>query len=408
MWPLNAKQIYEIVTGNPCPNAHFEKLILQGISQDSRKIKPNQMFVAVKGDKYDGHNYLKQCFQNKVQLALVHVHSPVLNELTKEEKESCICVENVTDALRKLAKYMRQKFPFPVIGIGGSNGKTTTKEILYSMLLGRNNIVTKTDKSENGYLGLALTLLQESHNVENPPSALVLEIGIDEVGAMQKHLDVGKPDIVLLTALGPEHLTGLNNWDTAIKEEFILFSSPQSKKIWQLFDPKIRDFYVESVSNDYAVIEKNESVDYKKNNRIIWSILAEKEASMELLVELYSHNKLMSYHFNLPLLGKHNAANFALAFATALCVGMTPEEIEVGFKKFIPPPMRSNLVTLPNGAVLYDDTYNASPLSMEVALHILEKPLFVDKPKLVVLGDMLELGTESNYWHEYLVPTLKK
>lgn len=412
MWPLSAKKIYAVVTGQECNDQSFESIIISGICQDSRKLKPSQMFIAIKGDNFDGHDYLKQCFQNKLQLALVQKDSLALKSLTAEEKLKCICVENVIDSLRKLAKFMRNNFPFSVIGVGGSNGKTTTKELLYSMLLGRSNKVTKTDKSENGYLGMALTLLHEEHTKDNPPSALVLEIGIDEVGAMQQHIEIGRPNIVLLTALGPEHLAGLKNWETAINEELLLFSTPNAKKVWQFADEKILQFFFNNpngvMTGDYLVIEKNNlnNIKHGNNNVVIWDIIEENDVSLVVNIEVPNLN--VQQHFTVSLPGKHNAANFALAFATALAAGKSLQDIAEGFKKFIPPPMRSNCVTLPNGAVLLNDAYNASPLSVEAALLVLEKPWFVNKKKLVVLADMLDLGSESNYWHESLVPALNK
>ncbi len=428
MWPLNAKQLYEAMTGLVCKNKGFEKIIIEGISQDSRKIKPHQIFAAIKGDNFDGHDYLKRCLESQVQLALVQQNSLILNKLTSEEKSKCICVEDVTEALRKLAQFMRKNFTFPIVGIGGSNGKTTTKEILYSMLLGQNNNVTKTEKSENGYLGIPLTLLQSSHTTLNPPSCLVLEIGIDEIGAMQQHLETSSPDIVLLTALGPEHLAGLNNWETAAKEELILLSSPTSIKIWQLSDPKINEAYFHNlkinfhnIKNDYVVIEKkeykiykNHSIHYenlKSKTEIIWDIKKENASSSEIQIEINKFGAINNFSpltFNLPLPGKHNSANFALALAAALSVGVSLEAIIEGFNKFIPPPMRSNVTLLPHNILLYNDAYNSSPLSLKAALCVLENPEWLQKQKLVVLGDMLDLGGESNYWHESLVSALSK
>lgn len=419
MWPLTAQQIADVVCDKTNAIYDYGDLIIEGICQDHRKLKSNFMFISIMGDKFDGHSFLKQAFQNNLQLALVQKNSPYLEQLTPQERARCLCVDDVIFSLRKLAQFMRQSFAFPVIGIGGSNGKTTTKEILFSMLLGAKYKVTKTEKSENGFLGMAMTILQEGHNIHNPPNTLVLEIGIDDIGAMEQHVQLSQPNIALLTALGPEHLTGLKDWETAAKEELILFSCPSSTKIWQLNDEKIRQHFSSelkkglNLKNDFIVVEKDQQsqVDFSSIFvTVVWHITKENEDSLNLQIEIHkqNHEIIIPGIFTLPLLGKHNAANFALAFAAALAAGRTPEEITEGFKHFTPPPMRSNLRTLPNGAQLFDDTYNASPLSVQAALSLFEKPNFSNKEKIVVLGDMLELGIESNYWHESLVPTLKK
>lgn len=411
MWPLSAAQIYKILTDTDCPNKQFESIKIQGVATDSRKINPFDLFIAIKGDKLDGHSYLKECFEKNVPLALAQKQSVFLNDLSEEQKSKCILVEDVTASFRKLAKYFRSQFPFPVIAIGGSNGKTTTKEILYSMLLGDHHFVTKTEKSENGFLGMAVTLTQKGHNISNPPSALVLEIGIDDIGAMSQHAELAQADIALLTALGPEHLEGLKTWEIAAKEELILFSLKKTKRIWQLCDEKISEHFFEllkkdpeSLKNDIVVIPS----DFTKKSALLnvnfqtltWKVIA--STPQETTIEIENQT------YTIPLPGNHNAANFALAFAAAIANQQTIDGIRKGFKKFHPPAMRSKITTFPNGTILYDDSYNASPMSMTSALVSLENKDWKDQSKIVVLGDMLDLGTESKHWHMELTHILKK
>jgi UDP-N-acetylmuramoyl-tripeptide--D-alanyl-D-alanine ligase len=445
MWPLSAAQIYKILTDTDCPNKQFESIKIEGVATDSRKINPSNMFIAIKGDKLDGHSYLKECLEKNIPLALAQKQSVFLNDLSEEQKSKCILVEDVTASFRKLAKYFRSQFSFPVIAIGGSNGKTTTKEILYSMLLGDHNKVTKTEKSENGFLGMAVTLTQKAHNTSNPPNALVLEIGIDDIGAMSQHTELAQADIALLTALGPEHLEGLKTWEIAAKEELILFSLKKTKRIWQLCDEKISEHFFallktdpESLKKDVIVIQMDPAVkprddtDAELSSRsaelssrsaelssrgaelssrgltagssvekiITWKIIAStpQETTIEIENQIYT----------IPLPGNHNAANFALAFATAIANKQTLDDIRKGFEKFRPPAMRSKITTFPNGTILYDDSYNASPMSMTSALVSLENKDWKARPKIVVLGDMLDLGTESKHWHVELTHALKK
>jgi len=417
MWPQSAKQIFEILTETQCVHSAFESIKIQGVATDSRTAQPNEMFVAIKGEKFDGHDYLKDCFEkNKIAIALVCQTSKQFQTLDAEHKKRCIAVADVTLAFRKLAHFFRSQFSFPVLAIGGSNGKTTTKEMLYSMLIGHDKNVTKTEKSENGFLGMAVTLTQKKHNQSNPPHALVLEIGIDDIGAMAQHVALAQPEIALLTALGPEHLEGLKTWEIAAAEELILFSYPTTTRVWQLSDEKILLHFLrtahddpDSLKKDFAVVpkdlyeKKTALQDLKKTNAVkhicIWEI--QNATAQETKIQIDKE----TYHIPLP--GEHNACNFALAFATALANKESKESIQAGFSKFIPPDMRSNIVTLKNQTVLYNDAYNASPMSVKSALTALENKDWRHRPKIVVLGDMLDLGEESKHWHTELFYTLK-
>ncbi len=433
MWPLTGKEIYDSITKVTTSENFFDNFIIEGISIDSRKIKPNHFFIAIEGDRFDGHAYLTECFSKGVQLALVNKESSYLNQLSQDDRKKCIEVDIVLDKFREFAKFMRQRFSFPVIGVAGSNGKTTTKEMLASLLSGGSFKVTKTEKSENGFLGMALTLCQEAHHVKSPPQALVLEIGIDDIGAMAQHVSLSNPNISLITALGPEHLEHLISWETAAAEELVLFRNSSTKRLWQLSDNKVcqafqeylRDQELNSLNSiqtnyDYVVVEKNEfekspllkdkSLKYI-SRIIIWKTVEissfDSDLKFEMIPKDESLNSLENMVFKVPLPGSHNAANFALAFAVAIMQKRTPQEISLGWANFTAPPMRSRVTVLKNGTVLFDDSYNSSPMSLEAALNSLDNKEWNGKTKFIVLGDMLDLGSESKYWHEKIFYSLK-
>lgn len=433
MWPLSANEIYQAITKNQKTEKVFTTTLFQGISTDSRKLKPDQVFVALKGAQYDGHAYLKECFENGTQLALVDKQSKYLADLSEADKNKCICVDDVLISFREFSHFMRSRFPFPVIGIGGSNGKTTTKEMLASILTGPNYKVTKTEKSENGFLGMAITLCQAAHHSANPPSALVLEIGIDDIGAMNQHVALAKPDISLLTALGPEHLEHLLNWETAANEELILFANSSTKRVWQFFDEKIVNAFQEfltriqsnknntiSLKDDYVVVEKGrlQKIGIEKSHLlqnisglIIWEVNAltsvDTELSFEIQIKQNNFAVEKVSHFKIPLPGIHNASNFALAFASAIMLNRNLNEITLGWSNFVSPPMRSRVSHLKENIILFDDCYNSSPMSLEAALSSIQNEEWQDKEKVIILGDMLDLGNESKYWHEQAIHALK-
>jgi UDP-N-acetylmuramoyl-tripeptide--D-alanyl-D-alanine ligase len=403
--------------------------VITGAGSDSRKVEPGQLFVAVKGEKFDGHDFVATALEQGAALALVARGWSGFSTLPPHLSVRCLVVDDVTQGFRRLAKTLRARFPFPVVAVGGSNGKTTTKELLAAALGGGDYLVTKTQKSENGFLGMALTISNRAHSLKRSPHALVLEIGIDEKGAMDDHVAIGKPDVALLTALGPEHLAGLDNWETAIAEELKLFyPGPGTRRVWQGEEPVLRDRLKDTRAGDTVVIASRDDLDAKGSLSIpgcaeadirergvsVMSFSTQKIGTTggQVLLAWYPSESgagtsaLWTHTFEVPLPGDHNIRNFALAVATAAGLGRTLEEILNGLKTFQAPPMRSRIVTLNNGCVLFDDCYNASPSSMKAAFDLLGCEEWKQRPKLVVLGDMLDLGEESRKWHLELVEYL--
>ncbi len=427
MWPLTGSEVVFACQGI-CEFESLDAILIHGTSSDSRKVQPGQLFVAIRGEKHDGHNFVATVLQHENTLALVDCAWQKTSTLPNALAKRCIVVPDVTQALRQLARFMRKRFTFPVVGIGGSNGKTTTKEMLAAML-GGSFRVTKTAKSENGFLGLATTLTNPNHSFEYSPHALVLEIGIDEKGAMDQHCQIGDPDWALLTALGPEHLAGLGDWETAIEEEYHLFDySQRTRRIWQATDPVLQQ-RLSAVRRDDTIVIPHQQVSANEGLKVPGcpdndirirgiSVLTFHSAATDDVisnVELrwYPASSMCASEpawqttIQVPLPGWHNASNFALAVGTALSIGRTPREILEGWKSFQPPAMRSRIATMPNGCILYDDCYNASPESMKAALNVLKRADWSTKPKIVFLGDMLDLGDESRKWHLDLLDSLR-
>ena len=141
MWPLTANEIYQVIIKDSKKRNDFENIIIDGVCLDSRKVKPQHLFVAIEGERFDAHSFLEDCFSKGTQVALVNKNSSYLNNLSIENRKKCIEVENVLDKFREFAKFMRSRFSFPVIGVAGSNGKTTTKEMLASLLGGNQFMV---------------------------------------------------------------------------------------------------------------------------------------------------------------------------------------------------------------------------------------------------------------------------
>jgi UDP-N-acetylmuramoyl-L-alanyl-D-glutamate--2,6-diaminopimelate ligase len=285
-----------------------------------------------------------------------------------------IVVDDTLVAARKLAAFFRKRFPFPVIAVGGSNGKTTTKDLIAAALGPR---AAKTPETMNGWTGIPFTLLDRS--LSRDTTALVVEVGIDAVGAMKEHAALVDPDVSVLTMIGPEHLAGLGDLDTVAREELLLFT-PRARRVVNMSDarlaPAARD-------GDVRV-----------------------EGWMRLELGPYWTGIEWSGEFEVPLAGAHNASNLALAVAVARSLGRSDDEIRAGLAAFEPPSMRCQIHRLATDTILIDDAYNASPPSMAAACALLDA--WPSRKRILVLGDMLDLGAASEAAHAALVPVLEK
>lgn len=402
---------------------------LQHIVTDSRQLGKGDLFVAIKGEMFDGHDFVATAFARGACAALVapewlqqHKNQPWANQ--------CLPCRDVLEAFRSLASWHRETLPFPVFGIGGSNGKTTTKELLAAALAGNEGRkVCKTYKSENGFLGLAQTIAKTATPENRKAAALVLEIGIDATGAMEQHVALFKPDVVLLTALAAEHVAGFGSSENAINEEFLLFTLGQPKlRIWNLNLPPLLEAkrlrYLDA-NLDLLVVPEQERANITKILQQHTQFLGSKPLRFLLwrstdsvttgttLLETWEWTGAVSdlataklgdsYRYTFALIGAHNANNGALAIAAARGHGMTADAIAHGLTHHFEAPVQRNVYhELGGGRFLIDDTYNASPASMQSALDNLQRKEWLHRPKVLFLADMAELGPESKMWHEKL------
>lgn len=325
----------------------------------------HDIFIAYEDGDYDGHR--------EVERVIDAGGWAVVSDRPGPRR---FLVEDTLVAARKLAAFFRKRFSFPVIAVGGSNGKTTTKELIAAALGPR---AAKTSETMNGWTGIPYTILDRRHRREDPPSALVLEIGIDAVGAMKEHARLVDPDVSVLTMIGPEHLAGLGDVETVAREEKELFTD-RARRVVNMADARLA-----SAARDGDVrVEGWKRID----------------------VGPYWTGIDYGGEFEVPLAGAHNASNLALAIAVARALGRRDEEIRDGLASFEAPSMRCQIHRLATDTILIDDAYNASPPSMAAAFSLLEE--WPNRPRVLVLGDMLDLGAASEAAHLALVPALEK
>ncbi|MGE4231705.1 MAG: UDP-N-acetylmuramoyl-tripeptide--D-alanyl-D-alanine ligase [Bacteriovoracia bacterium] len=362
-----------------------ERLSFIRVVTDSRIATKGDLFVAIKGEHLDGHDYIDAALSAGV--------SGVLAERTKTESGAKFyIVKNSIESFRCLAKKWRAQFSIPVICVAGSTGKTTTKELMAAVFSGKYKNVLKTEKSQNGFIGIPMTLL----NLRAASNAAIIEVGIDAPGAMVQHLEVVKPTASILTTIGPEHLEQLKNLETVIKEESLAISMVQNSGgivCVNLEDPNISKLYSNKDNVwSYAWGEKSDV----KPRRIVGKL---READL-----VVNSDGFLEERFHLPLPGKHNALNLLAAITMAIAHGLTANEIRQGLATFKSADGRSE-VHKKNGVHFLCDYYNANPTSMGAAFSLLLDTYKKQNSKgsrFVCLGDMLELGSLEEKSHREL------
>ena len=373
-----------------------ENTTFSAIVTDSRKTAANSLFVCLRGDHFDGHDYIAQALANGATGVVFET-----GRWPSHVAQSGIAhfeVASPLQALRQLAGLYRAQFTIPLIVVAGSVGKTTTKDLLAAALsaaLGKP--VHRTAGSENGFLGIALTLLK----LETQHAAAVIEVGIDDIGAMQQHLSLLKPDGALVTAIGPEHLENLRDIQTVAREE-----------CYALEDALARGKPVALQLDETWVAQRYASV---TGTHLIGVTLAAQSYAGRLaagqVVTMDDGGSLMrvmldgrEWMLTVPVPGLHNARNGLLAFAMGAALGMDPSALIRGMASFKAAFGRGEVSRFDNGVVVLRDYYNANPTSVLAALEMLASS--AGGERWACLGDMLELGVDERALHEGLAECL--
>lgn len=350
------------------------------LSTDTRTIQAGDLFIALKGDVHDGHSFLESAFKKGAAAALV-TSSQVTDSLAKQYP--LYQVPDSLNAFRNLAKVWRSQFTYPVVAIAGCVGKTTTKEMLAAIMTGRFQNVLKTELSQNGFIGIPMTLM----GLRSDHHAAVIEIGIDDIGAMAQHLEIVKPTHGIVTAIGPEHLENLKDVETVFLEEMKLAE-------WIRFSEGVialngDDIWIQKVLHSYPTAWTYSLS--KTNAKVLGSL---EQDSLKLRVS----NTAQTFSLPLPLRGEHNAQNLLAAGTIALSMGMVEKDIISGLQSFQTAKGRSEWKIF-GKLKIFADYYNASPVSMRAAFNTVKSE---GMPLVLCLGDMLELGEDEEKYHREL------
>lgn len=372
------------------------------ITSDSRKATSGSLFVALPGDQFDGHDFITAAVQSGAEAVLASTGKIPANLPANVE---IFAVQDSLAAYRELARAWRAKFSIPFVLVAGSVGKTTTKGLLSAILRGRFRAVASTIGSQNGFVGIPMTLL----SIPESADIAVIEVGIDEPGAMAQHLELVSPTHSLLTAIGPEHLEKLIDLETVAREECLALQTPAARGatvVVRLDDPWI-SAAMEKIPGDAQVWTCTMATEIEGRKALLdKSVRGEFVSDREILKVGLPNGSV--FELGLPLPGAHNAGNLLVAVTMATALGLSPIEIQRGLSGFgigeAAASGRSELRMLPGNTPVICDYYNANPTSVEAGLDLLESVAARHhaKKKIAVLGDMLELGTLEEKFHRDL------
>lgn len=363
---------------------------IKNVSIDTRTIKPGDLFIAIKGERFDGHKFIRQAVEKGAKYCAVE------KEYKADPEDAgvpLIYTDNTTKFLGELAALRRKKLSAVVIAVTGSNGKTTTKDIL-SELLKTTFRTVSTNANDNNHIGVPLTIFRCTPSTE----MLVLEMGTNHFGEIPYSAAIGAPDISLITCIGDSHLEFLKNRKGVLQEKKAIFDAAEKNS--GLIVLNIDDPYLVKLKSKYTnviTVSSSGKADYTvKSKPVVNSVLRKAEFK----------NKNLQMDVVLPLAGEHNVKNTLMAAAIAHHCGVSKTNILKGLKKVRAPKHRLNIIKRGKTTII-DDTYNANPGSMEAALKILSD-IKTPLNKIAVLGDMFELGESSTKVHKALAAGIKQ
>ncbi len=367
-----------------------------GVSTDSRTVTPNDLFFAIRGPRFDGHDFVPDALQRGAIAAVVassRAHavadSIAHSDLNLPTTSVLIEVPDTVQALGRLGAFHRQQLAADVIAVVGSNGKTTTKAMIHHILSARRK-GRASPRSFNNNIGVPLTLL----SAEQGDEYLVVEIGTNAPGEIAALGAIVEPDMAVLTSIGEEHLEGLGSLAGVAAEECAIFSHvrPSGFVAVNTETPQVRN-YLPETGLTVTTFGRDPAADVR---------LTEPEYEKPWL--RFKLNE--RFPFRLRLAGGHNAVNAAAAVTIARRFGFGYDEAAVRLESFVTPPMRNEVLEL-GGVTIINDSYNANPQSAAAALDVLEQMPCHGK-RVVVFGEMRELGSQAGDLHRKVAERLRE
>lgn len=365
------------ITGGELLSGDLRACVSPGrISTDSRSIKKGEFFIALKGNNFDGSGFAGDALKNGAVGAMV-CGGDVRSD---DPRKILIKVDDTTKALQKIAAFHRSEFGIPVIAITGSNGKTTVKEMTALVLSDKYNVL-KNEGTKNNHIGVPLTLLRMNSRHE----ICVLELGMNHKGEIRSLCEIARPDVAVITNVGPSHMEYFNSLDEVFEAKCEIFENIGKGGTIIINGD---DAYLSRIKNGKRVVRFG----IGEYNDLRASGI--KTGSGKISFKLNGGTK-----FDLNLIGVHNVYNALAAISVGRKFGVSAGSMARSLESYRPVSMRLDIRDI-NGVKVINDAYNSNPLSMKCAIEALVR--YPAESRWVIAGDMLELGERSEEFHSMI------
>lgn len=426
--------------------------VVNGFYKDSRLVRKNGTYIAIIGEKFDGNDFVGNAIDAGASVCIISKENANIVEKAKKNNTTLILVADTLKALQGIAKYKRSLFNIPVVAVTGSVGKTSTKDMIASVLSSKYNTL-KTKGNMNNNIGMPMTILEL-----NDENAMVVEMGMNHFGEIELLTDIAKPTIAVVTNIGTAHIGNLGSRENILKAKLEILDG-MKKKILVINNDNdlLHKFYLENKDNPeiemhtYGIeneskvmgyniklgedsswfdckidselekkscanndlIRENHAIDNGlenkscvnnvsiRGNQAIDNELENKSSINNALIRkqnIIDNDVNNEFSVEVPVGGLHFIYNSLCAITVANLLNLNQSEIKCGIKNFVPTKNRMDITKLNNGVTVINDSYNASFDSMQMLLNYLSN--FTAKRRIAVLGDMLELGDYSKELHE--------
>lgn len=354
--------------------ANFNKLCI-----DTRKVEKDNVFLAIKGANFNGNDFAIKALESGASVAIID--EVKFDEQDAQGKGTIIKVKNTREALLNLAKFYREKLGLKVVGVTGSTGKTSTKDLIAALLSDKYKVF-KTKGNFNNDIGLPLMILELTSDYD----VAVLEMGMSSLGEIELLASVARPDIGVITNIGLSHIENLKTQENILKAKMEISTFFNKENVLIVNG---EDKLLQNISSNVFKVKK---IGYNHEYDVYASNIILREEETEFLAHAFGEEAV----FNLPIAGKHNVLNTMLAIEVSECLGVSFKQMVKGLENLEATSMRLQVVKK-QGLTIINDCYNASPDSMKSSLDVLSA--YKNGRRVAILGDMYELGDESEKAH---------
>ena len=375
MKPFTLAEIAAACGGTYVGNEDMKSAVITSVERDSRQVKEGSLFLAIKGERVDGHDYIQKCYDNGAICA-------ICEKAPENADKPYILVPSTLQAVKEIGRAYREKFDIPVVGVSGSVGKTSTKEMLYAVLSQKFK-THKTQGNLNNELGVPLTLLSMPEDTE----AAVIEMGISGFGEMTRLAKMVQPTICVLTIIGCCHLENLGDRDGVLKAKTEMFDYAKDGAAFILNGDDDKLSTVKDVRGTKPIF-----FGLDKSNRYYAENIENNGEGGVSCTLCFDDTRL---DVTIPAIGSYMVSNALAAVAAGKLLGLSDEQLKNGVEAYKTVGSRANVINTGKLRII-DDCYNANPTSVKASLDTLKN---FEGRKVAILGDMKELGSNELALH---------